>query len=132
MSQSAESLYLRLGARPAIDRLVAEFYGQARLDPMLGPVFAAQVHDWPSHMVTVAEFWTTQTGGPRLYRGGMGKHIRLGLQPQHFAHWLGLWQNITLALFGQILSAELTSLARVVAERLQEMAAGAAGPRIGR
>ncbi len=125
------SLYDRLGGRPALDRLVAAFYGDAQNDPVLGPVFATQVHDWPSHLVTVADFWSTQAGGPRLYRGGMGRHIRLGLQPEHFARWLALWEQTARSLFGDDLAAELMAIARLVAGRLQEMAAGFSGLRIG-
>ncbi|HTH46351.1 MAG TPA: group III truncated hemoglobin [Candidatus Limnocylindria bacterium] len=125
------SLYDRLGGRPALDRLVAAFYGEAQNDPVLGSVFAAQIHDWPSHLVTVADFWSTQTGGPPLYCGGMGKHIRLGLRPEHFSRWLALWEQTAAALFGAGLATELIALARVVATRLQEMAAGFSGLRVG-
>jgi hemoglobin len=125
------SLYDRLGGRSALDRLVAAFYGDAQNDPVLGPVFAAHVHDWPSHLVTVADFWSTQTGGPRLYRGGMGKHIRLGLRPEHFTRWLALWEQTVRSMFGEELAAELMTIARFVAERLQEMAAGIPALRVG-
>ena len=125
------SLYHRLGGRPALDRLVTAFYGDAQNDPVLGPVFAAQVHDWPSHLGTVADFWSTQTGGPPLYRGGMGKHIRLGLRPEHFDRWLALWERTASAQFGEGLAAELMAIARLVAARLQEMAAGFSGLRVG-
>ena len=124
------SLYDRLGGRPALDRLVAAFYGDAQNDAVLGPVFATHIHDWPSHLVTVADFWSTQTGGPPLYRGGMGKHIRLGLRPEHFARWLTLWERTARNLFGDELAAELMAIARLVAARLQEMAAGFSGLRI--
>lgn len=125
------SLYDRLGGRPALDRLVTAFYRDAQIDSVLGPVFAAQIHDWPSHLVTVADFWSTQTGGPPLYRGGMGKHIRLGLQPEHFARWLTLWEQTASSMFGRELATELMAIARLVATRLQEMAAGFSGLRVG-
>jgi hemoglobin len=125
------SLYDRLGGRPALDRLVATFYGDAQNDPVLGPVFAAHVENWSSHLVTVADFWSTQTGGPPLYRGGMGRHIRLGLQPEHFARWLNLWEQTAVRLFGENLAAELMLIARRVGQRLQEMAAGLPALRVG-
>ena len=125
------SLYDRLGGRPALDQLVAAFYGDAQRDAVLGPVFAAHVHDWPSHLLTVADFWSTQTGGPPLYRGGMGRHLRLGLQTEHFSHWLELWERTATRLFGAELAAELMVIARRVAQRLQEMVAGVPALRVG-
>ncbi|HTI73116.1 MAG TPA: group III truncated hemoglobin, partial [Candidatus Limnocylindria bacterium] len=93
-------------------------------DAVLGPVFAAHVDDWTSHIATVTDFWSTQSGGPRLYRGGMGRHIRLGLQPEHFSHWLALWQTTAQSRFPTELANEVVGLARLIAERLKEMVAG--------
>src|ERR1700722_18979474 len=33
-----------------IERLVRSFYGRARLDPLIGPVFESKVHDWEVHI----------------------------------------------------------------------------------
>ena len=126
-----ESLYTRLGGRAAIEALVADFYGRAQEDRALGPVFAAHVEHWPAHIATVADFWSTQTGGPRLYRGGMGRHIRLGLQPEHFVQWLALWESTARSRFPEEVAAELITLARIVAMRLGEMIAGVDGIRLG-
>ena len=125
------SLYERLGGRPALDALVAAFYGDAQHDPVLGPVFGKHVHDWTSHLATVADFWSTQTGGPPLYRGGMGRHIRLGLRPEHFAGWLALWEKTVRRLFATDLADELMVIARFIAGRLEEMAAGVPALRVG-
>ncbi len=32
-----------------IERLVRAFYGRARLDTLIGPIFEAKVHDWDAH-----------------------------------------------------------------------------------
>jgi hypothetical protein len=32
-----------------IDRLARTFYERARIDPLIGPVFAERVHDWEAH-----------------------------------------------------------------------------------
>ena len=125
------SLYERLGGRPALDALVTAFYGDAQHDPVLGPVFAAHVHDWTSHLATVADFWSTQTGGPPHYRGGMGRHIRLGLRPEHFASWLALWEKTVCRFLAADLAAELMVIARFIAGRLEEMAAGVPALRVG-
>ena len=44
------SLFELLGGRDGLHRLLSRFYERARLDPLLGPVFAAHVDDWPRHL----------------------------------------------------------------------------------
>ena len=126
----SQTLYQRVGERAGLEALLAEFYAQAQLDPVIGPVFQRHVHDWPSHLATVTDFWSTQTGGPPLYRGGMGRHIRLGLEVQHFEHWLALWGRVTRERLDAESAEALLTIARMVAGRLAEMSAGAYGVRI--
>ena len=126
-----QTLFARMGGREAIESLVTDFYGRAHQHPVLGPVFAANVSDWPNHLVTVADFWTTQTGGPRVYRGGMGRHIRLGLQPEHFQAWLTLWESTVKSRFPEEIAAELLVIAKVIASRLREMVAGVSQLQVG-
>lgn len=125
------SLYDRLGGRVVLVRLVTAFYQRAQADALLGPVFAREVHDWPSHIETVSDFWSTQTGGPPRYRGGMGKHLRLGLQVEHFQRWLELWDENARLEVGPELAAELVQIGRLFAERLQQMARQVAETRPG-
>lgn len=33
-----------------IEKLVRTFYGRARLDPLIGPIFEAKVRDWDAHI----------------------------------------------------------------------------------
>lgn len=40
-----------------IEAVVADFYAQVRLHPVLGPVFARHVTDWPAHEAKIARFW---------------------------------------------------------------------------
>ena len=35
---------------PMIEQLVRTFYGRARLDPLIGPIFENKVHDWERHL----------------------------------------------------------------------------------
>ena len=87
-----KTLYERLGGRGGIAMLLRHFYADVRQHAVLGPIFDAHVHDWPAHLAKIAEFWALQTGGPSTYAGGLGAvHLRLGIEPQHFDHWLGLW-----------------------------------------
>jgi hemoglobin len=125
------TLYERLGGRAGLERLLERFYAQANQDPVLGPIFSAHVHDWPSHLETVTHFWSNHTGGPVLYRGGMGKHLRLGLAPEHFERWLQLWEQNARQECGPEIAAELLQLARHIAGNLQAMAAQMSALRLG-
>lgn len=123
-------LFQKLGGREGLKTLITRFYDRAQQDPLLGPVFARHVHDWPSHIETVTDFWSTQVGGPALYRGGMGKHLMLGLAPEHFERWLELWNaNAREQVDGECADA-LLAIGRSFAARLMQMQAGA-GIRIG-
>ena len=87
------SLYERLGGHDGILKLIKSFYVDARQHAVLGPIFNAQIQDWPAHFNKIADFWALQTGGESRYRGGFaGAHMSLGLQVEHFQHWLGLWE----------------------------------------
>jgi hemoglobin len=124
MSETATtSLYERLGGRAGLERILDRFYERARHDAVLGPIFGTHIHDWDSHLQTVTNFWSNHTGGPVLYRGGMGKHLRLGLTAEHFERWLGLWEQNAVDETGADNAAELVAVARQVASNLAAMAA---------
>lgn len=86
------SLYERLGGHAGILNLLKPFYADVRQHAVIGPIFIAHITDWNSHLAKITEFWALQAGGPSAYRGGFaGAHLPLGLRPEHFEHWLGLW-----------------------------------------
>ncbi|RWR07602.1 group III truncated hemoglobin [Paenirhodobacter populi] len=78
-----------------IDRVVARFYAKVRAHPVLGPVFARHVQDWPAHEAKIARFWK----GAILFRPGfdgspMMAHRRAGdVRPDHFPDWLGTFDE---------------------------------------
>ena len=117
------TLYERLGSRAGLERLLTRFYERARTDELLGPVFGAHIHDWESHLQTATNFWSNHTGGPVVYRGGMGKHLRLGLSPGHFERWLGLWERNAAVEVDLETTGELVAIARQVARNLVAMSA---------
>lgn len=88
--------------RPEIERVVARFYARVRAHPVLGPVFAAHVTDWPPHEAKIARFWASAILGERSYDGNpMVAHMQAGnVRPGMFEPWL--------ALFDQVLAEELT------------------------
>ena len=88
--------------RPDIERVVTRFYAEVRAHPVLGPVFAAHVTDWPAHEAKIARFWANAILGERSYDGSpMAAHVRAGnVRPGMFEPWL--------ALFDSVLRNELT------------------------
>ncbi|WP_348626721.1 group III truncated hemoglobin [Methylocella silvestris] len=78
----------------AIAACVADFYGQARNDAMLGPVFNAAVADWDVHLKIVADFWSHALLKTERYKGfPFPVHTQLPLKPEHFPRWLELFEE---------------------------------------
>ncbi len=78
-----------------IREVVEHFYGSARRDPELGPIFAAAVEDWDAHFDTLCDFWSSVLLMSGRYHGTpMQAHARLeGLEARHFARWLELFET---------------------------------------
>ena len=75
-----------------ISILVNRFYAKVRLDPDIGPIFNAIVGDWPHHLATLKDFWSTVLLTTGRYKGDpMMTHLQLPLDPDHFERWLALF-----------------------------------------
>ena len=74
-------------------RIVESFYGRARRDSLLAPIFDERVADWPAHFATMTDFWSKAVLGTRRYSGQpFEAHRRIrGLEPAHFERWLTLF-----------------------------------------
>ena len=81
-----------------IAAVVAAFYAEVRLHPVLGPVFAAHVTDWPTHEAKIARFWRNAILFERSYDGNpVAVHRAAGdVKPAMFAVWLALFDAILL------------------------------------
>jgi hemoglobin len=80
----------------AIMACVRGFYGEAQKDPVLGPIFAAKVHDWEVHYQTVANFWSHVLLGTDRYGGHpYPVHQHLPIELEHFDRWLALFAAAT-------------------------------------
>jgi hemoglobin len=124
----AASLYERLGGHAGILKLLKPFYIDVRQHAVLGPIFNSHITDWPAHLDKITEFWALQTGGESRYRGGFaGAHMSLGLQPEHFQHWLGLWEFNNARQLPPKEAAEMTALAHEFARRLFSVTQGRRG-----
>ena len=42
-------LYQRIGGHEGISKLLRHFYADVRQDPLIGPIFNAQIKDWKHH-----------------------------------------------------------------------------------
>lgn len=73
-----------------IDAVVARFYARVRAHPVLGPVFAGHVQDWPAHEAKIGRFWKGAILFQPGYEGSpMMAHRRAGdVAPGHFPAWL--------------------------------------------
>ena len=77
---------------PEISTLVDAFYAKVRRDPDIGPIFNAIVGDWPHHLATLKDFWSTVLLTTGRYKGDpMMTHLQLPLDPDHFSRWLTLF-----------------------------------------
>jgi hemoglobin len=112
-------LYERLGGHEGILKLIKSFYVDARQHAVLGPIFNSHIQDWPAHLDKIADFWALQTGGPTRYRGGFaGAHLSLGLEAEHFQHWLGLWEWNNGRHLASREAQELNAIAHEMGRRL--------------
>jgi hemoglobin len=118
-------LYEQLGGHEGILKLIRPFYIDIRQHAVLGPVFNAHIEDWESHLQKITEFWALQTGGPSSYRGGFaGAHMRLGLRPEFFDHWLGLWDFNCQRHLDPDVAKQMSTLAHDMGRRLKKVVAG--------
>jgi len=78
---------------PIIRDLVHAFYAKARRDELLGPIFEANVKDWPAHLENMCAFWSSATLKSGRYKGHpMLPHARIAkIEKTHFTRWLALF-----------------------------------------
>ena len=107
-----------------ISTLVDAFYTKVRLDPEIGPIFNATVDDWPQHLVVLKNFWSTVLLTTGRYQGDpMMRHLRLGLDPQHFERWLALFAETAHETFPADVASHIIEKSRRIARNLQEATA---------
>jgi hemoglobin len=84
--------------RADVERFVVDFYRQAAMDDVLGPVFAAAGLNWNAHIDTLVEFWSWQLFGERGYAGNpLRAHeplqARTPFTAAHYERWLDLFDD---------------------------------------
>jgi len=81
-----------LADRAGIERMVRDFYRDAAMDDVLGPVFHAARVDWSAHIATLVDFWSWQLLGDPGYAGHPLRahepvHARTPLTSVHYERW---------------------------------------------
>ncbi len=114
--------------REAIARLVAAFYGRAREDALIGPIFNRTVTDWDHHIARIAEFWSSVLLRTGSYDGRpLPPHLRLGLAPEHFDRWLTLFEATAAEMFPPEAAMIFADRARRIADSFEMAIATQAG-----
>jgi hemoglobin len=100
-----------------ISILVDTFYAKVRDDRDIGPIFNAIVGDWPHHLATLKDFWSTILLTTGRYKGDpMMTHLQLPLDPDHFTRWLDLFSETA----HEVLTPSHASLAIAKANRIAQ------------
>ena len=110
-TDSASSLFARLGGAPAIDAAVEQFYVRVLKDPLLVDFF--ENTNMTRMKKQQKDFFTTALGGPAVYKGSDMKraHARFPIEEKHFgqvAQHLGATLKaleVPAALIGEVMSA---------------------------
>lgn len=103
-----------------IDDVVARFYARIRQHPELGPVFFASIQDdaekWRAHEAKIASFWRNAIMFERSYNGNPQRvhSMRPMIKPDHFALWLGLFDEV----LSEALPAETAASWSALAHRI--------------
>lgn len=88
-----------------IVRVVHAFYGGVRADPLLAPIFEAQIgeDEWAGHLERMCAFWGSMLLGRGGYDGRpLPAHLAIAeLDDRHFARWLALFHAVTHAVAGE-------------------------------
>ena len=120
------TLFERIGGMEKLRPFLWQFYADVRQHQVIGPIFNARIKNWPEHVAKIAEFWARGTGGPSNYAGQMPlKHLALGLEPQHFAAWLELWDWNCKRHLAPAEAAEMSALAHGIGQRLKQIVGAA-------
>jgi hemoglobin len=105
---------------PEISTLVDTFYAKVRRDPDIGPIFNAIVGDWPHHLATLKDFWSTVLLTTGRYKGDpMMTHLQLPLDPDHFSRWLALFAETANEVLSPNHAREVIAKSRRIAENFK-------------
>lgn len=103
-----------------INRLVHTFYDNVRIDPVIGPVFHAAVHDWPEHLDKLTRFWCSIMLAARTYKGNpLAVHFDIPIRPDMFDRWLDLWAETADSIFNPDIAQQFKATANSMGSRMR-------------
>lgn len=107
----------------ALAAFLDAFYARVRRDPLIGPVFAGKIPDeaWPRHLATIHDFWSSVLLKTGRYKGNpFARHLGVaGIDPAHFARWLGLFEETAGEMFEPGIAAALVERAHRIGDSLK-------------
>jgi hemoglobin len=102
-----------------LECVVRSFYGTAREDPILAPLFA-HVTNWEAHITKITAFWSSVALMSGRYHGQpMAAHLPLPIEPAHFVRWLELFEQTVRAICTPEGAEHLMVRARRIAQSLE-------------
>lgn len=105
---------------PMIERLVRTFYDRVRLDPLIGPIFEARVHDWEGHIGRMCAFWSSVALMSGRYHGQpMVAHLPLPVDTPHFDRWLQLFAETAHEICPPVAADHFLERAHRIADSLE-------------
>lgn len=115
-----------------IAKLVATFYGRARADDLIGPIFNAAVADWDHHIGKITDFWSSMMLKTGRYNGRpMRPHLMLPLKSEHFDRWLQLFETTVRDIFEGDVAEAFMIRARRIADSFEMGVASVRGEIVG-
>jgi hemoglobin len=100
--------------------LVRTFYGRAREDDLIGPIFNAAVTDWDHHLAQISDFWSSMMMKTGRYNGRpMRPHLVLPLKGEHFDRWLQLFEPTAREIFPADVAEAFIIRARRIADSFE-------------
>jgi hemoglobin len=122
-----------LTTRDDVEQLVRDFYRQAAMDELLGPIFEAAHVDWPSHIDRLTDFWSWQLFGERGYEGHPLRahepaHDRTPFSTAHYQRWVELFCEAVDTGFDGPVAETAKTRGRKMAAALERLLAGGSGP----
>ncbi|MEM7360623.1 MAG: group III truncated hemoglobin [Pseudomonadota bacterium] len=110
--------------RDDVSLIVADFYAEMLLDPIIGYIFTdvAKI-DLESHLPIITDFWADVLFKQKKYRNNtLQKHLdlhqKIPLTPGHFTRWLYLFNRAVDANFAGTRADTMKQRAELVAEAI--------------
>ena len=118
-----------IDGRSDLELLVTNFYRDAAVDEILGPIFTFANVDWPGHIATLTDFWAWQLLGIRGYEGDplaahQHVHDARPFTAAHFTRWLELFEENVHLLFSGPTATNAIERARKMAHATSRLLSG--------